>query len=595
MKTTEATQPGYRARQVRAATVSLQGAQVDDTERMVRNVSVSSEEPYERYYGTEILSHEAGAIDLSRITTGATPLLFNHDRDAFLGKVSNPQLKDGKLYVDLKFSTNEAGAQALADVKDGILTECSIGYEINRMEVDEDEETYTATRWTLYECSLVTVPADYTVGVGRNNTEVTLVRQKHMKPETTTTTEQEQHPVNGRSATQERERINAIRFIASRPNFKRFVSENDVQQAIDENWSKKVFNEFVLQQMGEVSPQVFAPTDDPRGNGSRGGRDAAAQIVTNREFQRFREGGRKMVSFEIPGVRSAREIIGRSITTTANAGATVQTLPSVQGVAYEHLVVADLLAQGSMDTASIVYPRENSFVSGAEPVPEVNLKPEQTIDLVPDAANAKKIAAWTKISDEMFEDSPAAADYIRTRLGFAVLKAEDKSILNGSGIGADMRGIRSTPGLQTQALGSDIIPDAIRKGIRNVEETTDFMVTGIVVNVHDWATIEMLKDAYGRYLVGVVTMQDEFGTPRIAPALWSRPVAVSKSLPQGVALVGAFSTAAQLFRRKGLVIELTNSNEDDFKRNLVMLRAELRAALAVYAGSAFCEVTGIPA
>ena len=62
----------------------------------------------------------------------------------------------------------------------------------------------------------------------------------------------------------------------------------------------------------------------------------------------------------------------------------------------------------------------------------------------------------------------------------------------------------------------------------------------------------------------------------------------------GTALVGAFSAAAQLFRRTGLLVEITNANEDDFVRNLLSIRAELRAALAVYHGSAFCEVTGLP-
>jgi HK97 family phage major capsid protein len=75
--------------------------------------------------------------------------------------------------------------------------------------------------------------------------------------------------------------------------------------------------------------------------------------------------------------------------------------------------------------------------------------------------------------------------------------------------------------------------------------------------------------------------------------LWGKPIAISKSETPGIALVGAFNTAAQLFRRIGLLIEMTNANENDFIRNLLAIRAELRAALAVYSGNAFCEVTGL--
>jgi DNA-binding FadR family transcriptional regulator len=49
----------------------------------------------------------------------------------------------------------------------------------------------------------------------------------------------------------------------------------------------------------------------------------------------------------------------------------------------------------------------------------------------------------------------------------------------------------------------------------------------------------------------------------------------------------------RLSRRIGLLIEMTNANENDFIRNLLAIRAELRAALAVYAGNAFCEITGL--
>ncbi len=153
--------------EIRYRSAHLSRQSVDEGARIIRDVSVSSDEPYARFYGTEILSHSPGSIDLSRVTTGASPLLFNHQRNELIGKVSNPQLRNGKLYVDLKFSKSEMGRQMLADVQDEILTECSIGYEVNKFEVDEDEETYTATRWTLFECSLVSIPADYTVGVGR--------------------------------------------------------------------------------------------------------------------------------------------------------------------------------------------------------------------------------------------------------------------------------------------------------------------------------------------------------------------------------------------------------------------------------------------
>ena len=64
-------------------------------------------------------------------------------------------------------------------------------------------------------------------------------------------------------------------------------------------------------------------------------------------------------------------------------------------------------------------------------------------------------------------------------------------------------------------------------------------------------------------------------------------------MTQNTALVGAFRLGAQLFIRSEGAVEATNSNEDDFKRNLIALRDEERAALAVYRPLAFCTVTGV--
>jgi HK97 family phage major capsid protein len=61
----------------------------------------------------------------------------------------------------------------------------------------------------------------------------------------------------------------------------------------------------------------------------------------------------------------------------------------------------------------------------------------------------------------------------------------------------------------------------------------------------------------------------------------------------GTALVGAFKTAAQIFRKGGVRVEASNSHADFFVKNLVAIRAEERLALAVYRPAAFGEVTGL--
>lgn len=149
--------------------ITLERAEVDAESRTL-SLSFSSEYPVERYFGREILSHAPGAADLSRLNGGA-PLLFNHDADKLIGVIESASISGGRGAAIVRFSKNPLGEQMMQDVRDGILKNVSFGYRIHEMQMtkssqDEGEE-YTATRWEPFEISLVTVPADPTVGVGR--------------------------------------------------------------------------------------------------------------------------------------------------------------------------------------------------------------------------------------------------------------------------------------------------------------------------------------------------------------------------------------------------------------------------------------------
>ena len=128
--------------------------------------SFSSEEPVERYFGKEILSHDDGAADFSRLNNGTGPFLWNHDRDTVLGVVRNAQIDDDKRgYATIKWSQNPAAQEKRQDVEDGILSQVSFAYKIN--EVEEREEDFLVTKWSALEVSLVSIPADSSVGIGR--------------------------------------------------------------------------------------------------------------------------------------------------------------------------------------------------------------------------------------------------------------------------------------------------------------------------------------------------------------------------------------------------------------------------------------------
>jgi HK97 family phage major capsid protein/HK97 family phage prohead protease len=143
-----------------------------NSETRTAELSFSSEIEYERFPGfIEVLSHDSGAVDLTRMNNGAN-VLFNHDQDCVAGVVEKAWIgSDRKGRAVVRFSKSEEGTEVWADVQDGILRSVSVGYKIKELKLRETREdgasVYLVTEWEPFEISIVSVPADATVGLYR--------------------------------------------------------------------------------------------------------------------------------------------------------------------------------------------------------------------------------------------------------------------------------------------------------------------------------------------------------------------------------------------------------------------------------------------
>ena len=149
--------------------ITLVKAEISEERQL--ELSVSSDKPYKRYWYYEELEHSESAVDLARFNDSAN-LLFNHNRDDYLGVIEKAWLGDGKLINVVRFDTHELAERILNSVNNGIIRNVSIGYVIDELVLvkksESDYNTYRATKWTPLETSLVTVPADASVGIGRS-------------------------------------------------------------------------------------------------------------------------------------------------------------------------------------------------------------------------------------------------------------------------------------------------------------------------------------------------------------------------------------------------------------------------------------------
>lgn len=640
--------------------------EVDEANRIVKNVSVSSDEPYDRYYGTEILSHEPGAVNLKRVTSGASPLLFNHQRDALIGKVSNPQLREGKLYVDFKFSQSEAGVQMLKDLLDGILTECSIGYDVDKFEVDEKEETYLATKWTLYECSLVSIPADFTVGVGRafEQEEKTVEIEKknvdgtrksenndsqerenrtnekpNMDPTPTPSPAAPAAPVlNEKEITEKATAADRKRTTDILDLSKHFAEKGIAGKKIDTNAAAlehirdgktlSDFQSFVMK--GEFKEVVPIQTPDNEGNieviGERGqpptnqrrGLSIGAQFIRSQEVKAVKGKLPKGASvgmdvdFSAIGIRGKVALAQRAGFTSSDLSAVNVTIGSgILTLGVQRLTVMDVIGTGSIGTGSYKYARENGFgtidgvavAAGAMPrakaVGERGLKPTWEPDLSTETANVSKIAITTKVPDEFLADFPSAMSYLDERLPLMVDTETEFQILYGDGLNNNLKGIFTTEGVQTRAVTTtddSTKAASLRQGITDIQVGAQFEPDFFGFHPYDWETASLLKDDDKRFLAGgPFYVPYTNGVYQERYTFWGKPVVISTAISYGRPICGAGKLGAAALIREGMRIEMTNSNEDDFRRNLIALRAEHRLALPVYRPVAFLEFTGWPA
>jgi HK97 family phage major capsid protein/HK97 family phage prohead protease len=148
-----------------------------DEESRTATLAFASELPYERWWGVEILDCTAPAIRMNRLTSGAN-LLVDHDMRDVVGVVESVSIDaDRVARATVRFGRSARAEEVWRDVVDGIRRNVSVGYMIHKaqlVETNENVETYRVTDWEPFEVSLVSVPADPSVGVGRSLETVTV-------------------------------------------------------------------------------------------------------------------------------------------------------------------------------------------------------------------------------------------------------------------------------------------------------------------------------------------------------------------------------------------------------------------------------------
>jgi HK97 family phage major capsid protein len=272
---------------------------------------------------------------------------------------------------------------------------------------------------------------------------------------------------------------------------------------------------------------------------------------------------------------------------TTAAGWAPETLRTGRVVLDEQreIEVTDALPVFPTTQAAIVYMEETTFTNAAAERAESAAYAESALALTERSSTVRSVGTSLPVTDEQLADVEGVRAYLDQRLGFMVRQRLDSQILVGNGTPPNLTGTLNVASINTQAKGTDPVPDAIYKGMDLVRVTGRAMPNVVIVHPTDWQAVRLLKTADGIYIWG---SPSEAGPARI----WGLPVILTTAVTENTAIVGDYARFSGLHVRQGLEV-LTGFVNDDFLDGRVTIRAGLRVAVVHYRPTAFTKVTGL--
>ena len=249
----------------------------------------------------------------------------------------------------------------------------------------------------------------------------------------------------------------------------------------------------------------------------------------------------------------------------------------------EALVIRNLFGAETISGNALTYLVEGAQEGDAAVTKEGAKKAQiHFADPTPVTVSLKKLTAFIKESDEYIADYPFLASAINGRLLYALqLKEQNElvaDLIKTSGIQTDTTGF-------TASTGADALANLIFGAMMDVQTATGYAADAIVLAPKTWQLLRLGQDKNGAYYGGGYFADAQ------GKQLWGIPVVTSTAVTADQIIVGAFKTCGSVVTKGGITVESTNSDEDDFVKNLMTIRAEERLALAVRRPAGFKLIT----
>ena len=313
----------------------------------------------------------------------------------------------------------------------------------------------------------------------------------------------------------------------------------------------------------KASAQGEAPADDSYGQ----------QFVKNAEYAAFqRKTSRGSIGLEL-----------KNTVTNAIGNTYSERRPTLVTGAFREFTIEDLITSIPTSANAIDWVRENVFTNSAAEAAEGVQIAQSSITFTTGTMPVTNVAHFIKITRQLAMDNAALAAFINRRMVYGVNLRVENQLVAGDGVAPNLGGLtlaanRTAHGYTAASLAALGLSatnklDLIGKMIGDCA-LADYPADVIILNTADWWNLRLSKDSQGRYLLGDPASS-------VTPMLFGRPVVASNAMTALNVWVGSLSQAATLHNREGIVVDMSDSDENNFQLGLVSVRAMRRLALTV--------------
>ena len=364
---------------------------------------------------------------------------------------------------------------------------------------------------------------------------------------------------------------------------------NDIKEAQKIEKEKKEL-EAELEKSNNVEPMAIhaEPKEEVKTLGQR--------FLDSKSYKSFQENGQKNITSELKW--NPQVELKTTVTESNFPPAVVRSARIEESAQLDPYVIPALIDTITTDQYQYKYLEETTYTNNSAPTAEGSALGENALAFTERTEEIRKIGAFIPMTEELLADVSASQGYIDSRLRFMVRQTISDQIIGGSGSGVNLTGILNKTGINSfnysSFSGSLKRIGQLFEAITEIQKDAFMNPDAIIMHPSDWYQVVTevnavtTSGALNPLFVGAGNFNDA-----VRPSIWGVPVVVSTETTAGDCIVGTFGggQAIHIVARQGMEVAMSDSHDENFVKDIVVMKATVRMGLPIYRATAFAKIS----